>query len=238
MLEKRKIFVSGSMEKKELHEKVVVALDKIMSNNDQIIIGDARGIDQKIQKYLAKRNYNNVLVCSITKPPRVVESMEFDVVKVDYDDEIKSDRDRQMKKDKYMTENSDISFIIWNGKSKGSYNNIVRAIKHNKEVQVFLDDMFLDADQLNEENIEKIYDEKHRYSLNEYLKEYKNNYIKSTKQMKEILIKHDILMENGNYNKDYEGKIEMINIRGNNIIKYKKSLLDKYFQDKQDSLFV
>lgn len=237
MTNNKKIFISGSMNKKELHKKVLVAVDKIILNNNQIIIGDACGIDQKIQKYLAEINYDNVLVCSITKPPRVLESIKFDSMKVDCKNTIKSNRDKQIKKDEYMTAISDISFVIWNGKSRGSYNNILRSIKNNKEVQIFLDNEFLIGDYLKDINIKKIYNERHKYSLSEYLKEHKNDYIKSTKQMKLALIQNNILTKNGECNKKYNEDMEIENIRGNDIIKYKKSLLDKYFQNKQGNLF-
>ena len=54
------------------------------------------------------------------------------------------------------------------------------------------------------------------------------------------MIEKGVLEENNEYNKDFEDDIEIEHIRGNKIIKYKKKLLDKYFQQgsEQGSLSI
>ena len=41
-------------------------------------------------------------------------------------------------KDKKMAEVADYGFILWDGKSQGSYNNIVELLTHNKKALVYL----------------------------------------------------------------------------------------------------
>ena len=36
-----------------------------------------------------------------------------------------------------MAKKADIGFMIWNGKSRGTFNNIVNCIKLNKEVIIY-----------------------------------------------------------------------------------------------------
>ena len=43
----------------------------------------------------------------------------------------------QTYKDEAMSNDSDFSFVIWDGKSKGSFANILRAIDSNKFAKVY-----------------------------------------------------------------------------------------------------
>ena len=43
------------------------------------------------------------------------------------------------KKDLEMAKKADIGFMIWNGKSRGTFNNIVNLLKMNKEVVLYYD---------------------------------------------------------------------------------------------------
>ncbi|MBU0612969.1 hypothetical protein KKB10_03040 [Patescibacteria group bacterium] len=229
----KKVFISGSINIKNLHKAVIDELDSFIKRNCFIIIGDAYGIDQLVQKYLLSKKYYNVLICTIYEYPRIIESNEFDYEKIKYDLEEKSEKKKQSYKDKHMTEISDISLVIWDGKSTGSYRNIIDAIERNKEVKVFLDNKFMKLIDINVKAITNIFYERHEYSLTEYLSEVvkkdKNCTIKSTKQMKEILKDRGVLTGNGVIDNKFIDSVTIDFIRGNRVYKYKKKLLDNYF---------
>ena len=68
-----------------------------------------------------------------------------------------------------MSLNSDYSFIVWDGKSKGSFNNIQRAIKYDKLLKVYYtkDDRLLRENELNRDTINKIYEKNNGLTLRE-----------------------------------------------------------------------
>ena len=131
----KKVFVSGSMSIKKLDNLVLESLNKIMSLGMQILVGDAKGVDKLVQEYCVKNNYYNVVVYSIYNIPRNLMSDKFEIKKISAGNLI--GRKAQEKKDESMTSDSDYSLVIWDGKSKGSFNNIIRAINSNKKVKVF-----------------------------------------------------------------------------------------------------
>ena len=58
----KKVFISGSIAIKALPECVLLSLDKMMQNNLEILVGDASGIDEQIQKYFSKHKYKNTRI--------------------------------------------------------------------------------------------------------------------------------------------------------------------------------
>ncbi len=61
----------------------------------------------------------------------------FDIKHVKVPDGIRGGRQRQTFKDEKMTLDSNISYVVWDEKSKGSYSNIIRAFNSDKKVRVF-----------------------------------------------------------------------------------------------------
>jgi hypothetical protein len=147
-----RVFVSGSISIKTLPIEVIKSFDKIIAQNIQVIVGDADGIDALTQNYFESKNYINLTVCFIYDRPRNLASNLFEIKKIDYDTNLKSQREKQTAKDIYMTNNTDYSFVIWDGKSKGSYANIKRAIENNKKLKVHYI-----QEELTVQNIDSIY---------------------------------------------------------------------------------
>ena len=131
----KKVFISGSRHVKKLDKLIINSLNKIISNNMQVLVGDADGVDRLVQEYLFNQNYFNVNVYTIFKNPRDLISKKFKVKTIDIGN--LSGRKAQEKKDEAMTEDSDYSFVIWNGKSKGSFNNILRALEYDIKLKVY-----------------------------------------------------------------------------------------------------
>ena len=165
----KSVFISGSISIKKLPNIVCESFDKIIAQNIHIYLGDADGVDILAQNYFASKNYTNITICTIKEYPRNIASNTFKIKQIKYDSSIKSERERQTFKDEFMTGASDYSFVIWDGKSKGSFANIKRAIENNKKLKVYylLFDRCLEKDELSLKNLEDIY-KSNIYRVNDY----------------------------------------------------------------------
>jgi len=109
----------------------------------------------------------------------------------------KNERKRQGKKDEEMTKDADELLVIWDGKSKGSKENILRGLKYSKKTEVYLyhENKFLEN--INSFEIEKIFRNNYGYSATELVKKYKEKF-KSTKYFYQILVEKNFLKKIGN----------------------------------------
>ncbi|MCT8986554.1 hypothetical protein [Shewanella phaeophyticola] len=131
------VFFSGSISIKRLPERIIQSINQINEIKEfEILVGDAAGFDSLLQDYCEKIGFTSVTVYSVNDTPRnFVNSFNFKQITTP--DGIKSERKRQTYKDEQMTADSNISFVVWDEQSKGSYNNILRALKCDKKVRVF-----------------------------------------------------------------------------------------------------
>jgi len=126
---KQKVFYSGSMDINELPKDVEEALIETISRDEEVLVGDCKGVDSLIQKWFAERAYSNVTVYHIGDKPRSLYSPLFKVVKVrgtKYTD-----------KDEFMASECHKATVVWNGVSKGTKRNIDQIIASNKKVLVY-----------------------------------------------------------------------------------------------------
>lgn len=131
------VFFSGSISIKHLPERIIESLNQINDVNEyEILVGDAAGFDSLLQEYCEKIHFTNVTVYTVNETPRNYIN-GFKIKRALAPEGVKSERKRQTFKDTQMTVDSDISFVVWDEKSTGSYNNIIRALKNNKKVRVF-----------------------------------------------------------------------------------------------------
>lgn len=194
----KKVFISGSIAIKALPECVLQSLDKMMQNNLEILVGDASGIDEQIQKYFSKHKYKNVTVYSIYNQPRNLNSSNFNVKVIDVKIKSNSEREKQKEKDKAMTNDSEYSLVIWDGKSKGSYSNILRSLEQKKAVKVYLDEIkkFIEKDKITIPEIEYIYRKNNGYTAQEiveYLLAINITQFKNTRDLNKYLIEKKII---------------------------------------------
>lgn len=130
-----KVFIAGPRAIKELDDNVCKKLENICNKNYEVLIGDANGVDSTVQHFLSKKNYKNVTVFVSGKTIRNNYG-NWLVHNVYVDSNIKG-FDFYAKKDYEMARNADIGFMIWNGESKGTFNNIMNLLKMNKEVVLY-----------------------------------------------------------------------------------------------------
>ena len=201
---KNKVFISGSITIKKLPSCVEGSIQRIKDQNLELLVGDADGIDTMVQNYCKRINYLNVTVYSIYSSPRYKVpgfNKKYIVVKSDS----KKERERQNEKDAAMTMDSEYNLVIWDGKSKGSYQNILRAIENSKKIKVYLqsENKFLASDKITSNEIEFIYRKNNGYTAKEvveYLINEGEDYFQQTRAFNKCLMEQRIIKkEDGVY---------------------------------------
>ena len=130
-----KVFLSGSRKISRLNDMIRRRIERMLDQGFHIVVGDANGADKAIQKYLAVANYCNVKIyCAGSICRNNVGG--WDVKNIDVDPNLKG-RNFYTQKDKEMAFVADYGFVLWDGKSSGSINNIVELVNRQKSVVVY-----------------------------------------------------------------------------------------------------
>jgi len=249
----KSVFISGSINMKVLPSCVEDSIKKIKDHNIKILVGDAEGIDTKLQEYCQEINYHNVTIYSIYPTPRKRINSNFDTKYISANENLKKERKRQTEKDRAMTLDSDYSFIIWDGKSKGSYGNIIRAIENNKRIKLYLDTekKFLPSKEITKNNIGFLYRKANGYKAGEVVEHLQNegeDYFKNTQAFNQWLMKNNIIKKeekayvplNGYENmlitNKYRGKITGVSFK-NEFISWIESKIKEIKQPTQPQMF-
>ena len=130
------VFLSGSRKLSRINDMIRERVRKMMDQDFTIVLGDANGADKAMQSYLADSGYRNVTVfCAGGKCRNNVGEWPTENVKVP--SSLKG-RDFYTEKDKAMAALADYGFVLWDGKSAGSINNVLELIKRGKCVVIYL----------------------------------------------------------------------------------------------------
>lgn len=180
-----KTFICGSISIKNLNNDITQKIDEILNSQHEILIGDAEGVDSLVQKYLSDKNYTaNVTIYHIYDKPRNKKNDNFKTRKINYDDlpnnKNNQERKKQAFKDKKMIKDCDCCYCVWDGKSKGSYENIKESLEQKKEIQVYYSKenktLKLTPNQESKNQIAYIYESNNGYSIKEIYNLLKENY--------------------------------------------------------------
>lgn len=129
------VFASGSRKITRLNKEIKDRLQNIINQGFLVVIGDANGADKALQQYFSETRYENVIVfCSGGQCRNNVGNWETKFVAVS--PELKG-RDFYTQKDKAMAAQADYGFVLWDGASPGSFNNVIELLKNNKKVLVY-----------------------------------------------------------------------------------------------------
>ena len=119
-----------------LASEVKERLHGIYSKNYTVLVGDANGADKAVQKYFAGLNYANIVVyASNGKARNNLGNWPVEAVPVPAS--VKGFK-FYAEKDKAMAKAADYGFMLWNGESKGTLNNMINLLNDNKKVLVYL----------------------------------------------------------------------------------------------------
>jgi hypothetical protein len=221
-----KVFISGSINIKQLPGFVLPTLQTIISKEHHVLVGDADGIDRSVQDYLANSGYENVSVYSIYSIPRY-NSGGFDHIYVPAPSDLKSERDRQKYKDRKMSDDCDSFLVVWDGKSKGCFANINSAISKEKHSKVYLQciDNYLEKKSLNTDRVNFIYRSNVGYTASEFVDQLKLVGVKQfehTRSLNRFLLQEKMIKKIG---KVYSAEE-----------KFKKLFISKYHRGKPSGI--
>jgi hypothetical protein len=130
-----KVFFGGSRSLSRLDAAVRTRLRNVIANGHTVLVGDATGVDKEVQSFFAEEGYRNVIVYCMEGDCRnnfgtwPAESVSSDGRKKDFA--------YFAIKDAKMSLNADYGFMIWDGESKGTLNNVLSLIEQGKTVLVY-----------------------------------------------------------------------------------------------------
>lgn len=129
------VFLSGSRAISRLNQEIRDRLAGITSQSFDILIGDANGADKALQSFLRDNNYANVTVyCSGGHCRNNIGNWQTYNVQVPSGSK---GRDFYTQKDRLMAQIADYGFVLWDGKSPGSIENVINLLKGGKSALVY-----------------------------------------------------------------------------------------------------
>jgi len=128
------VFMGGSRAICRLNPVIREKLDDLIDRGCMILVGDANGADKSVQEYLAKRGYRNVIVycmdaCRNNVGAWQARRLSFPAARKDFA--------YYATKDLAMAQDAKCGVMLWDGKSKGTLNNIQNLLAAGKKVLVY-----------------------------------------------------------------------------------------------------
>ena len=130
-----KLFLGGSKTAKAKKTVIREKLGRAAEEHTEFLIGDCYGADTAMQKFLAEIDYPRVTVFTAHKEPRH-NCGNWPVHTID--GILTGSFAAQRKKDAAMAKAADCGFMFWDGKSKGTFVNIIDLLGQGKPVCIFL----------------------------------------------------------------------------------------------------
>jgi len=129
------VFIGGSRAVSRLNTTIVSKLDELIGRQCLIFVGDANGADKAVQQHFAKRGYQHVLVYCMDQCRNNVGNWPTKNVTSPAS---RRDFAYYAAKDHAMTHDAKCGIMLWDGKSKGTLNNIQQLIAAGKKTLVYL----------------------------------------------------------------------------------------------------
>ncbi|MEY3867531.1 MAG: hypothetical protein RLZZ338_1422 [Cyanobacteriota bacterium] len=107
-----KVFITGTEHLSVLNDEIILRLDNIIRLNADILIGNYKGVDQLVLRYLSNQKYSNVTV--VETGSRL--SFGYQIINVG----------RYPQQDIWMSQEADYMLAIHDGKSRGVAANLRR----------------------------------------------------------------------------------------------------------------
>ncbi|HMN68778.1 MAG TPA: hypothetical protein PKC28_09605 [Bdellovibrionales bacterium] len=148
------VFISGSMNIKNLDANVKKRINNIIASNFRIILGDADGVDSSIQKYLQEQGASQVTIyCSGPQPRNNIGG--WSVKRVDTN-HAPGTRAFFTAKDIQLADDADYGMMIWDTKSTGTLSNVIELLSRKKKSVVYVNKVKEFLNILNVNDLEKL----------------------------------------------------------------------------------
>lgn len=129
------VFIGGSRAVARLNSTILAKLDELIGRQCLIFVGDANGADKAVQQHFASRGYEHVLVYCMDECRNNVGHWPTKSVK---SPSPRRDFAYYAAKDSTMAQDAKCGIMLWDGKSKGTLNNIQALIRGGKKTLVYL----------------------------------------------------------------------------------------------------
>jgi len=130
-----KVFFGGSRSLSALDSAVRPRLRNVIVQEHAVLVGDANGVDRAVQSFFAAEGYRNVVVyCMDGEWRNNVGSWPIEAVS---SGGRKKDFGYFALKDARMSREADYGFMVWDGESRGTLNNVLTLAQHGKPVLVY-----------------------------------------------------------------------------------------------------
>ncbi len=129
------VFIGGSRRIARLDEDIRSRADNIIRQKMRVLIGDANGADKAMQQYFVNSRYDNVVVYCMGEHCR--NNLGNWPIRHIMSEHSEMDFAYYSTKDLEMAKEASYGFMIWDGKSKGTLNNVLNLLQQQKKVLVY-----------------------------------------------------------------------------------------------------
>jgi len=129
------VFIGGSRAVSRLNTLILAKLDELIERQCVIFVGDANGADKAVQKHFAGRGYEHVVVYCMDECRNNIGNWPSKSVRRPSS---RKDFAYYAAKDHAMAQDAKCGIMLWDGKSKGTLNNIQQLIGSGKKTLVYL----------------------------------------------------------------------------------------------------
>lgn len=133
-----KLFISGSKSISILSDEVKAILDAHIAMDTEFLVGDCYGVDTAVQKYLDSKGYRNVTIYCSGETPRNNFAPSAKVCSCAETAKGLTGNAFQYVKDIQMAQDCETALMIWDGKSKGTAENIRRMKEMGKPYRIII----------------------------------------------------------------------------------------------------
>jgi hypothetical protein len=130
-----KVFIGGSRAVFRLNSTIREKLDDFIGRQCAILIGDANGADKAVQEHLADHRYQHVLVYCMDRCRNNLGNWPIQHVQAPG---TRKDFAYYAAKDLAMARDANCGVMLWDGKSKGTLNNVQQLLSQGKKTLVYL----------------------------------------------------------------------------------------------------
>lgn len=129
-----KIFIGGSRSVSKLTPAICARLDEFIRRGDFILIGDANGADRAVQLYFAQHQYPNVEVFCMEDCRNNLGNWSIRNISPPGS---RRDFTYFAAKDRVMADAAGCGMMLWDGKSKGTLQNMLMLLAARKRTLVY-----------------------------------------------------------------------------------------------------
>lgn len=130
-----KVFFGGSRNLGRLNPAIRTRLRNLITNKHTVLVGDANGVDKAVQSFFSDEGYKDVVVYCVDGECR--NNVGAWPIRAVASGGRKKDFAYYALKDAQASLDADYGFMIWDGESKGTLNNILNLIQQGKPALVY-----------------------------------------------------------------------------------------------------